>query len=82
MKLVTIREPQLSDEAVFLNAMQHSKTLHYPWVKAPVSAQEFKEYIERFKKENQKSYLVFTEDNQIAGVFNISEIVHGLFQSA
>jgi RimJ/RimL family protein N-acetyltransferase len=82
MRSITIREPQLSDESAFLDAMQHSKNLHHPWVKAPLTSQEFQEYLARCSQQNQKSYLVITNDQNIAGVYNISEIVRGLFQSA
>lgn len=82
MKYKSIKEPQLVDEFAFLDAMQRSKNLHYPWVKAPLTQQEFHEYIERSQRQNQKRYLVCNEENQVMGVFNISEIVRGLFQSA
>lgn len=82
MKSITIREPQLSDKSAFLDAMQRSKNLHHSWVKAPITNQEFQEYLARYSQQNQKSYLVIVNDEHIAGVFNISEIVRGLFQSA
>lgn len=82
MKSIIIREPQLTDESAFLEAMQHSGNLHYPWVKAPIISSEFHEYIQRYQQTNQKSYLVCDKNNQITGVFNISEIVRGLFQNA
>jgi RimJ/RimL family protein N-acetyltransferase len=82
MKSIFIREPQLSDESEFLNAVRRGIAMHYPWVKVPLTSVEFYEYIERYHQSNQKSYLVCTEDNHIAGVFNISEIIRGLFQSA
>lgn len=82
MQSVSIREPQLEDESAFLEAMQRSIKLHSSWVKVPTTSQEFHEYIKRYLQSNQKSYLVFDMENQIVGVFNINEIVHGLFQSA
>ncbi len=82
MKSIIIREPTLTDELLFINAMQRSKAFHHPWVKAPLTSTDFHEYIERYQKPNQKSYLACSEDDQIAGVFNINEIIRGLFQCA
>lgn len=82
MKSITIREPQLSDKSALLSAMKRSEMLHHPWVKAPLTIQEFQAFIKRSTQDNQKSYLVLVENENIAGVFNINEIVRGLFQSA
>lgn len=79
--MITLRVPALQDEVEFLRAMQKSVSLHQPWVKAPLTSEEFRVYIKRSTQENQKSFLVL-KDNQIAGVFNINEIVRGSFQNA
>jgi hypothetical protein len=82
MKSIIIREPQFTDESAFLEGMQRSENLHYPWAKAPITSSEFHEYIQGYQQTNQKSYLVCEKNNQIVGIFNISEIVRGLFQNA
>ena len=82
MKIVSIRQPELTDERLFLDAMHRSENLHQPWTKVPVTSAEFQLYFERCLKENFKSYLVCDVNGAIAGVFNISEIVRGCFQSA
>ena len=79
--MITIREPTLQDEENFLLAMQKSVPLHHPWVKAPLTSEEFHTHIKRSQQDNQKSLLIL-KDSQIAGVFNISEIVRGCFQNA
>jgi len=79
--MITIRKPSLQDEKNFLNAMQRSVQLHRLWVKAPQTSEEFQAYIKRSQQDNQRSLLVL-KDNQIAGVFNINEIVRGCFQNA
>ncbi|OGT38477.1 MAG: alanine acetyltransferase [Gammaproteobacteria bacterium RIFCSPHIGHO2_12_FULL_37_14] len=81
MSDINIREPSPNDETEFLVAMQRSQSLHHPWVKAPLTSQEYKDYLQRYSQDNQKSFLVCNQNN-IAGVFNISEIVRGLFQNA
>lgn len=81
MSEVFVRELKLDDKDDFINAMQRSQSLHHPWVKAPLTPQEFDDYFERFQQANHKSFLV-CQSNQIVGVFNISEIVRGAFQNA
>ncbi len=82
MSAITIREPTNEDKDKFLAVMQHSQSLHHPWVQAPITSQEFDQYLQRYQLPNQKSFLVMTPANEIAGVFNVSEIVRGLFQNA
>lgn len=82
MQSVIIRELRIEDESAFLEAMLHSKKLHHPWVRTPITSQDFREYISQSQQPNQKSYLVCDNDNHIIGVFNISEIVYGIFQNA
>ncbi|MBS0289828.1 MAG: GNAT family N-acetyltransferase [Proteobacteria bacterium] len=77
-----LREPTLQDETAFLAMTQQSQDFHHPWVKAPLTHSEFIEYIQRCQQPNQKSFLVYSPENVIVGVFNISEIVFGCFQSA
>lgn len=79
---VLIREPISDDEKIFLAAMQTSRTFHHPWVKAPLTSQEFHDYLQRYQQPNQKSFLVCIPSGDIAGIFNINEIVRSLFQSA
>jgi RimJ/RimL family protein N-acetyltransferase len=80
--VVWIREPTLEDEANFLAAMLCSQVLHHPWVTAPQTPQEFRSYMQRYQQANQKSFLVCDQPGNIAGVFNVNEIVRGFFQSA
>lgn len=82
MSAIIIREPRLEDKDAFIAAMQRSQNLHHPWVKSPKTPQEFSDYFQRYQQSNQKSFLVCDQLGSIAGVFNISEIVRGLFQNA
>ena len=78
----SIREPRAEDEDSFLIAMHNSQMLHQPWVSSPQTPQDFKNYIQRVQQSNQKSFFILNQTGNIAGVFNISEIVRGFFQSA
>jgi ribosomal-protein-alanine N-acetyltransferase len=79
---IIIREPKALDEKIFISAMRSSQSLHRPWVKSPENSLEFEKYLERLKSPNQKSFLACNALGNIVGVFNISEIVLGAFQSA
>ena len=81
-EIVTIRKPIASDEDLFLSAMQRSLSLHEPWVKSPQTKEEFQKYLERINLPNQMAFLACNPIGDILGVFNISEIVRGAFQSA
>lgn len=72
----------MSDKSAFIEAMDASSSLHTPWVKAPKNSEEFDEYYKRSQQINMKSFLVLDKTGNIAGVFNINEIVRGSFQSA
>lgn len=82
MNALILREPRLEDEDTFIASMQRSKSLHHPWVKAPETSKEFSDYCQRYQQVNQKSFLVCDQPGNITGVFNVNEIVRGLFQSA
>lgn len=79
---ITIREPNLNDSIQFIDIMRRSESLHSPWTTAPRTLNEFEKYIERIQEPNQKGLLVEINEKNIAGVFNINEIVFGCFQSA
>src|SRR3990167_4828255 len=82
MNEIVIREPKIEDREEFISAMKRSQSLHHPWVKAPVTEKDFDDYFQRYQQPNQKSFLVCDSVGNIAGVFNINEIVRGLFQNA
>jgi len=82
MKSLFIRELERSDEQLFLNAMKRSIALHSPWMTAPLSHHDFIEFYNRYHQINHKCILLCNTDDDIVGVFNLSEIVRGLFQNA
>jgi RimJ/RimL family protein N-acetyltransferase len=78
---ITIRFPNVNDQAEFLAAMQASKDLHLPWVEAPLTKEAFFSYLKKYEADNNISYLVIC-DERIAGVININQIIRGGFQNA
>jgi RimJ/RimL family protein N-acetyltransferase len=82
MNNLIIRTLKTSDKARFLSAINNSHALHFPWVYPPQTEEEFEKYFQTSQLANQKSFLVCDHLNNIVGVFNISEIILGIFQSA
>ncbi|KTC86446.1 GNAT family N-acetyltransferase [Legionella brunensis] len=81
-KSIYIRELCAVDEANFLAIMLKSKPFHFPFVTAPQTTEEFKTYLHKSQQDDQKCYLALDKSEHIIGVFNISGIVRGVFQSA
>jgi [ribosomal protein S5]-alanine N-acetyltransferase len=70
-------------EAEFLEAARRSGGLHYPWVSAPSSHEEFGAYLDRIRSGRTVPFLIrLKSDSCLAGVVNVSEPVMGVFCSA
>ena len=88
---VYLRRPGKRDALAFLAAANASAALHERWVQAPRTLEEFARYAARFGGRPTDDPAVMThlgllvcnrDDAALVGVFNISEIVRGVFQSA
>ena len=79
---IILESPSMRHRAAFLEAVARSRKFHGSWVSPPNTSPAFNEYLERLKARSQKAYLIRTENNDLAGVINISEIVRGSFLSA
>lgn len=79
--MIKIRPPVTQDCAEFIKTMQDSTNYHAPWTIAPKTKVEFDNYLIKYSKDNNKSFLIMYNDN-IAGVINLNEIIYGCFKSA
>jgi ribosomal-protein-alanine N-acetyltransferase len=80
---VFLRSPARDDEHEFIEAMQASRSLHRPWLYAPQTPEDFREYLVRAMRPSTEFFLARRkEDDAITGFLNLSEIVRGSFQSA
>lgn len=77
-----LEQPSASRRQEFLAAVRRSQELHGTWVSAPRTRQAFHAYLTRLNGERDLSYWVCTDEGALAGVFNVSEIVRGVFNSA
>jgi ribosomal-protein-alanine N-acetyltransferase len=80
---VSIRRISVNDESTFIEAVKRSSKHLAPWVTPPSNEIDFRNFIESTNRVNQESFLVVEKDTGIfVGVFNLSNIVRGCFQSA
>jgi ribosomal-protein-alanine N-acetyltransferase len=84
---VYLRPPEATDATAFIAAARASRRLHGAWTSPPATRSRFDLYVQRFARDpataSHLGLLAFRrEDDALVGVFNLSEIVRGLFQSA
>jgi len=80
---VVIRPGTLSDETEFLSAVARSRKLHHPWVQPPGTPGAYREYLSKHQEPQGVTFFLWLEaTGGLAGVVNVSEIVHGCFRSA
>lgn len=88
---VYLRAPQAADAPAFVAAVKASRRLHGAWVHPPSSPELYAAFVRRYGRFAKRDPLAATHvgllacrcaDDAIVGVFNIGDIVRGLFQSA
>jgi ribosomal-protein-alanine N-acetyltransferase len=78
-----LREPRVSDRDEFLSLVRESRDLHRPWVYAPETSRDFSAYLQRCASSTERCFLLCRRsDGTLAGVYNISQISRGFFESA
>lgn len=80
--LVFLETPAPRHELEFLTAVMRSRRLHGAWVTAPRSSAEYRIYMRERSGPRQVKFFVRDQLKQLCGVINLTEIVHGSFQSA
>ena len=80
---IVLETPSLKRREEFFAAAARSRRLHGPWVSPPRTAEEFERYIQRINGPGHAGFFVVLKaSRELAGVINVSEIVHGNFRSA
>ena len=83
LRRVRLREVDYPDRDEFLQLVHESRALHHPWAYPPERSDQFDELVARARREDVVTLLgCREEDGAIFGVFTISQIVRGAFQSA
>lgn len=79
---VYLYAPSRDAGADYLAMTQSSKTYHRPWVFPATDMRRYKAYLERIAKGRTHGYFVArNEDDRLAGVVNINDIMLGGFRS-
>jgi len=79
---IRLRAPVLADQRAFLASARASVALHRPWLKAPSTPKQFRVYLERMARPENRAFLVCLRDQgSFVGVFNLTNVVLGLFRS-
>lgn len=79
---VYLRPATAEDRNEFLTRARTSRALHRPWNYAPEDDEAFSAYLERCRTSIDGSLVCRREDDAIAGVINVSNIVLFGFRSA
>ena len=80
---VRLRVLERSDRDAFLRLANESRRLHRPWTYPPERPEQFDELYARSRREDFVCLVArLIEDDDIVGVFTISQIFRGAFQSA
>jgi ribosomal-protein-alanine N-acetyltransferase len=80
---VELRELVLADGEAFLAMVRESRELHRPWTYPPERADQFEDLVSRTSRDDFACLVTtLTDDGDLVGVFTISQIVRGYFQSA
>jgi [ribosomal protein S5]-alanine N-acetyltransferase len=80
---VRLRVLQRSDRDAFLALAHESRELHRPWTYPPERADQFEELYARSRRDDFVCLVArLVDTDEIAGVFTVSQIFRGAFQSA
>jgi len=80
---VGVRVLTREDRPEFLALARESRRLHRPWTYPPERADQFDELYSRSRREDFLCLVAYrTDSGEVTGVFTISQIVRGAFQSA
>jgi len=80
---VFLREPASADGDEIIARNLASRKLHRGWITPPTDASSFARWLARSRQPNVKSLLVCRiDDGALVGVYTLSQIVRGPFQSA
>jgi ribosomal-protein-alanine N-acetyltransferase len=80
---VALRVLERRDRDAFLALARESRRLHRPWTYPPERPEQFEELYARSRRDDFVCLLaVLVDTGEIAGVFTVSQIFRGAFQSA
>ena len=80
---VLLRDLVSADREAFVRMVRESRELHRPWTYPPERADQFEDLVTRAGRDDFVCLAAcLVEDGDLVGIFTISQIVRGYFQSA
>jgi ribosomal-protein-alanine N-acetyltransferase len=80
---VELRDLVPADRDAFLDMVRESRDLHRPWTYPPDRPDQFTDLVSRAGRDDFACLAaVLAEDGDLVGIFTVSQIVRGYFQSA
>jgi [ribosomal protein S5]-alanine N-acetyltransferase len=80
---VVLRDLVPADRDAFLEMVRESRDLHRPWTYPPERPDQFDDLVSRTNRDDFVCLAAaLAEDGELVGIFTISQIVRGYFQSA
>jgi [ribosomal protein S5]-alanine N-acetyltransferase len=80
---VELRDLVLADRDAFLEMVRESRDLHRPWTYPPERPDQFNDLVSRTHRDDFVCIAaVLADGGDLVGIFTISQIVRGYFQSA
>jgi len=80
---VELRDLVLADREAFLEMVRESRELHRPWTYPPERADQFDDLVSRTVRDDFACLAgALADSGDLIGIFTISQIVRGYFQSA
>lgn len=80
---VRLEQPGASRQREFLAAVRRSRRLHGRWVSPPATAADYRRWLDRLDERTHIGHFVIdAATDELAGVINLGEVVHGALQSA
>jgi len=77
---VSLRRLRPDDRGRYLDAVARSRSLHHPWAYPPDTAEAFDAYVSGSAQ--RIPLVVVAGDDELAGVYALSQIHHGAFRNA
>ena len=80
---VVLRDLVPADRDAFLDMVRESRELHRPWTYPPDRPDQFADLVSRSGRDDFACLAAsLVEDGDLVGIFTVSQIVRGYFQSA
>ena len=79
---IRLEPPTAEHSRAFLSAVASSRRMHAGWVSPPDSREAYTTWLARIDDGSHIGHLLFDDEDRLAGVINLGEVIRGGYQSA